>query len=341
MGAAVRAGACLAIGIAAASCAAGPADCSGRELAVCIEEAGFEGTAYLEQGSEVLLWQRFGDSVAVRAGSEARYRIGSLTKSFTAALVLRLEEQGKLGLSDPLSRWIPGFAQGDSIRLHHLLHHQAGIRPFTKDDFDSLRARSLTLEEVVEILRGRALRFRPGTDVEYSDPGYLVLGRVVELATGRAWEEVLRSELTGPLGLTSVAFAEWDADVPDLAPGRNAAGSPVTPVDYSFVRSSGGLVASASDVARWTRLLLGGDVLGETATHQLMTADRNEFGYGWVVTQRLGRPVLFHNGQVSGFFAFTGHFPDDAVTVVLLSNRERPTGALAAGLARAMMGAKP
>lgn len=158
---------------------------------------------------------------------DTRLRIGSITKDVTAALVLALQDEGTLSTDDPVARFLPNFPAGDRIRIRHLLNHTHGIPNWRAlPEADYLAATGVSIEEAVEILARRPLEFEPGTERRYGSSGYLMLARIIEVATGRPYEEVLRTRILEPLGLADTGSLRGLAIVPRLAEAYEPTGSP-------------------------------------------------------------------------------------------------------------------
>ena len=256
--------------------------------------------------------------------TSTRFRLASVSKSFTALLVLQLVEQGRLGLDDPLERYVPGFVGGDKIHIRHLLSHTAGM-----PDFVSVEQAMKTPPECVA-----------GERLNYSNVGYTVLARVVEKVTGRAYEAQLRAGILDPLGLAGTGV---DQEKPA---GHGAAAGylfteqgGVVPAEYSAMSgtdaAAGGLHSTAEDMTRWLQALLAGRIVKpETlalATSPVTLADghRGGYGFGFMTIPYRGLREFGHGGDISGFNTYYAVYPDEHLSVIVLSNvGMRPPGPL-------------
>jgi CubicO group peptidase (beta-lactamase class C family) len=289
-----------------------------------------------------------------------------LSKQFTAAAVLRLQDQGKLSVDDPLCRWVQPCPEAwRPITLHHLLTHQSGVPDLmTRRDWPKLRFQEWTPAELVAGSARLPLDFEPGTDVTYSNAGYNLLGSVVEAASGRPFAEQLRADLLDPLGMKNTG---WDDDTVPLAMGyaKTAEGLGRRPRSAAkVVFASGALYSNLDDMLAWSRALHGGRVLSERSYAQMTAADpaRHPVRARWGVPQRFGYGLfsgspglrvlppfadrqLFHSGSWSGFRAHMAHQPDADVHLIVLSNNydgETPLGFLTSrGMAEALGRAVP
>jgi len=277
-----------------------------------------------------------------------------VSKQFTAALILRLQDRGVLSVNDPLCRWIQPCPEAwRPITLHHLLTHQSGVPDLmSRRDWSKLRWRKWTPAELAADSARLRLEFAPGADVKYSNAGYNLLGSVVEAASGRAFAQQLHADLLDPLGLKNTG---WDDDTVPLATGYAETAEGLGPrrrSGASGVFASGALYSTVDDMLGWSRALHGGRVLSPRSYAQMTAADRarhplrmrwglpQRFGYGLfsgAPGQRVLPPFpdhqLFHGGSWSGFWAHMTHQPDADVHLILLSNNydgETPLGFAAA-----------
>lgn len=362
-----RAGLFSSLLLVALLAATAPAEVAGQEpisraadlLEAYHETRRFDGAALVARGDSVLLARGFGEADrawGIPNGPDVRYRIGSVTKQFTAALVLRLAEEGKLALDSTVSTYLPDYPspQGEEIALHHLLTHTSGIPSYTGfPDFGERWMRNpVTPDSLVSVFSPMELEFEPGTDWNYSNSGYFLLGYVVERVTGQAYEEALRERVLAPLGLEDTGY-DRHADVLE----RRAEGYVRTPagferadyLDTSLPYAAGSLYSTVRDLFRWTRALHGGEVFDDPASYERMTAPyRQDYGYGLVVGAIQPGPeadsvrYVGHGGGINGFTSQVQYFPGSGYTLVLLDNSSSGSvNQLATGLAVALHGGEP
>lgn len=312
----------------------------------------FSGAVLVARGDRVLFREAYG--LADRAKGEPltpehRFRIASVSKQFTAALILRLHDRGVLDVDDPVCRWVSPCPEAwRPVTLHHLLSHQSGVPDLmSRADWGKMRWRSWAPAELAADSAGSPLEFPPGSNVRYSNAGYNLLGLVVERATGRPYAEHLRTDLLDPLGLKDTGY---DDETVPLATGYDGA-DPRRRSNASVVFAAGGLYSTVGDLHRWNRALHGGRLLSRES-HRRMVAHPaagafrstvrygvpQTLGYGLLagspgrrVDPRLDAAQIFHSGSWSGFLAFTTWSPREDVTVVVLQNdyRQGRTGFLA------------
>jgi CubicO group peptidase (beta-lactamase class C family) len=281
-----------------------------------------------------------------------RFRIASTTKQFTAALVLRLVEQGKLRLDGRIVDYLPDYPrpQGERVTLHQLLSHTAGLPDYPRLPrfYDDRATRAHTTAELVALFDSLPLTHEPGARWDYSNSHYVVLGAVIERVTGESYATALRTRLLEPLGLRETAY---DDPLP-VVEGR-AAGYVRTPdgivnapfIDPSVVFAAGMLRSTTHDLLRWAGLLREGRVFRDSASAAAMFKAHADtglplggYGYGvFVGTQTLGGRavrVVQHGGTIHGFAAGFWRMPDEDRVVVVLDNTMNPkVPALTAALA--------
>jgi CubicO group peptidase (beta-lactamase class C family) len=275
----------------------------------------------------------------VPAATGTNYRLASLTKQFTATAVLLLVRDGKLTLDTPLTDALPEFPDyGRSIALRHLLTHTSGVpdyEPFVPDT-QSWQVRD---RDVLDILtRTDGADSPPGGAYSYSNSGYALLALVVEQASGQRFAAFLHDRIFEPLGMDgTVAFEDGISTVSNRAFGYTIADGQITRTDQSTtsaVLGDGGVYSSVEDLAKWDDALVRGLVLNgaewreATTPAQLTDGTVTEYGFGWFIDSYRGRPRHRHSGDTRGFNNVIMRFPDDGVTIVVLTNRDEsePSG---------------
>ena len=249
-----------------------------------------------------------------------RFRLASVSKSFTALLVLQLVEQGRLHLGDPLEKHLPGVVGGDVMTIHHLLSHTAGMPDFT------------SFEEAAKLPR----EYAPGKRLNYSNLGYSALARVIEKVTGKTYEALLREGILDPLGMKD-SGCDWRGASPDSrATGYlfdPAVGGPVLAEHTDADLASGGIYSTAEDMARWVKGLSDGRIVKAATREKAWTpvvlgdGRRGAYGYGFMLVPYRGLREVAHGGDISGFNSYVAIYPTESLAVVVLSNvGMRPPG---------------
>jgi len=253
---------------------------------------------------------------------DTRFRIGSLTKQFTAAAILLLQQDGKLKTSDSISRFYPDApAAWSRITLRNLLTHTSGIPDV---DFGQiLKFSPHTPEELMKGIPEEPLKFPPGTKYEYANINYMLLDRVIEKASGGPYCRFLKDRIFTQLQLNETG-CDWNSTlVPHRAYGYHpSAGGPVAVEDddLSSLAGAGNLYSSTGDLIRWTEALHGGKVLSPASLAEMLTPFLDSYGYGLQIDSGEGALDISHNGAVDGFFSFLDYIPQTRTTVVVLSN---------------------
>ena len=278
-----------------------------------------------------------------------RFHVASVTKPFTAAAVLLLEERGKLSLNDSVSRHLPGYPNGDRIRIKHLVEQTAGI-PNLGSGPDWARQERLpyTTEELVALFKDLPLEFEPGSQSRYSNSNYNLLTLIIEKVSGQSYESYLGENIWTPLGLhTTVDGSDMTRLVPNRATGVEPAGLRDVRlprfIDWSSRRGSGSLVTTASDLDRFVDAVYGGKLLQPASLAKIL-APAEGFAYGWARGERFGRKVMRGSGRSPGYNASVQRYLDDGTTVIVLTNSYSPVGqdsVFLAGIHAAVFGQAP
>lgn len=307
----------------------------------------FEGFVLVAQHDRPIYAHAFGfaDREHARAATaDTSFRIGSITKQFTATAILTLEQDGKLSVSDPVSKHLPDYTgPAKDVTLHQLLTHTAGVPNFTADA--ALLARKnqrWTVPQLLATFQALPLEFTPGTKFAYSNSGYAILGAIVERVSGRSYGEYVTAELFAKAGMTRTVVGDAAGD-PDRAEGYAVAGDAVKPaaaIDMSLPFSAGAVRSTAHDLVRWHRALSGDAILGAVAKAKLYAPALEGYAYGWMIAKPSGHRAIWHNGGIDGFQADLWRVPDADLVVIVLSNREgTDTSAVARAAIDAAFGA--
>jgi CubicO group peptidase (beta-lactamase class C family) len=304
----------------------------------------FTGGVLVARGDEVLFRQVYGyadRNLMKPLALNSRFRLASVSKQFTAAAILRLQDEGVLSVEDPLCKWIqPCPAAWAPIRLHHLLSHTSGVPDLmARPGWGVRRVTPATVAELTAESARYGLQFPPGTKVRYDNAGYNLLGAVVEKATRQPLHAWLKDAFFEPLGMADTGYDDGASDV--VMGYANLAGGPTEQPDanVSIIFAAGALYSTLDDLLVWERALHGGRLL-TPRSYAMMIADhapedtppergrpRRDWGYG-LFSNSLGRRVspdfldrqIYHTGSWSGFRNMVTWQPDAEVTVIVLSN---------------------
>ena len=295
-------------------------------------EDGLSGTLLVEKDGAVILHKGYGwadRGRRVPATTRTPYHLGSLAKQFTASAIYQLEARGRLSTADSLAKWFPEAPPDKrGITIDQLLHHTAGFAYLPRGSFGD----TISVDSMVHEHFGIPLAFPPGERYQYSSPGYNLLAAIVEKASGRSFEEYLRTEIFAPAGMSATSFEDdtsrW---VPALRTrsysGVNSTDPQVFPV--RFVPKSmgaGSVVSTAADLWKWEQAIRGARVLDTEALAKQfapgpVSSPTSHYGGGWqIVTSRRGTQVVLHGGDFGGFNTMMSRFLDEHATIVVLSN---------------------
>lgn len=299
----------------------------------------FRGVVVIARGDSVLFRGTYstpGEKPGVAGAAMERFPIASLTKTFTAAAVLLLVDRRQLALGDPVSRYVPDFPQANRITIEMLLTHRSGLpNEATFPDFVSRLNEPLTLQESIQRLAARPLDFEPGTNVAYSNSGYMLLAYVVERVSGVPFHQFVDSAILAPLHLREIEPVTSAARAGRLAPGFFVGPPPrftvpVPRIEFSHAIGSGSLSASAEGLYHWARAAMQG---------QLLTVRTRPFG--WSVNQRLGMRTYEQTGNLPGYLAAIMWFEPEDLYVVFLSSVQSGTAFFRAPTALASIALGP
>jgi len=310
-------------------------------LSQYVEDELYSGELLIALGDEILLHQRYGyRDWSTRAPLPERgiYKIGSVTKQFTAAAVLKLEEQGLLGTSDPIARHIPELPRaltardGQAVTIHHLVTHTSGL---PNPMYANIWGPEQGFDALLEALQGAQLRHAPGAEFHYNNTGYAILGEIVGRAAGTSFELALRRALWEPAGLRDTAIKLDQrqraqqvlghvSTVFSLVPSAQAFGRFVTGAYDWDLLANGNVSSSVLDLHRWVRALQEGALFTPARTAKMLTPAEHEYAYGWLEKryEGLDEPLYWHNGAIIpfGYTADVGWTRESRLIVINLCN---------------------
>ena len=307
------------------------------------------------QGQDTIVMKGYGaaDLVAhIAAGPKTVYRIGSMSKQFTAAEIMRQVERGKISLDDDVSKFLPDVPlHGNRVTIRQLLNHTSGIPDYgASSAWRNSWTREVTPRQIVALVENSPFDFAPGTRWRYSNTGYTLLGMVLEKVTGEAYASLLQRELFTPLGLTQTSYCPTTANDSLYATGYAVANGGVAPAPFlsmSQFFSSGALCSTVGDLVRWQRALAGGKVVSAQSYELMTTPDtlndgsRLTYGFGLGPGELKGHAGVAHGGGLAGFTTFGIFFPADTLNVVVFSNASSGPDPLALNIARTALGIPP
>jgi D-alanyl-D-alanine carboxypeptidase len=286
------------------------------------------------QGGKIVYTHAYGKAHInpdMPARPEMRYSIGSISKQFTAAAILILQEQGKLSLDDAVGKYVPGLTRGDEVTIRQILSHTSGYQDFWPEDYlMTPMMKPATAQQILDAWAKKPLDFEPGTKWQYSNTNFVIAGLIVEKVSGQKLFEFLGEHVFHPLGMKSV----WDSDEArltqtDATAYIRAALGPLRAAPKEgrgWMFAAGELAMTAHDLALWDESLIARSVLKPESYKEMFTEVKlkdgsgTHYGLGVEVTQRDGHLSIEHSGEVTGFVSDTEVLVDDGVAVAVLTN---------------------
>jgi len=298
-------------------------------------QGGFSGAALVARDGKVLLSKGYGPANRewdIPNTPRTRFRIGSITKQFTAAAILLLQERGKLSVSDPLGNYLEDCPQTwRDVTIHHLLSHTSGI-PDRALPLDTPPAGfPPTLDGMAARYVNTPLLFPAGENWAYSNAGYILLGYLIEKVSGQRYEQFLRENIFEPLKMKNTGYDDSRQPVPRRAAGYICTGITVINAPYTdtnIAHAAGALYSTVEDLYRWEQALFGGKLLSPASLQVMTTTIAGGYGYGQFIGKQFDRTVISHEGRTSGFAGYLGYFTNERVTIVLLLNYDIGLAAL-------------
>jgi CubicO group peptidase (beta-lactamase class C family) len=262
---------------------------------------------------------------------EMIFRIGSITKQFTAAAILKLVEQGKLSLDDDVTKYLPEYpTHGHPITIERLLSHTSGIANYTDQPGWLATIRTdQTPTQLIAMFKDLPPDFAPGEKWSYTNSGYILLGAIIQKVSGQPYPDYIEKQLLEPLGLQQTGYDNTDMIIPGRVVGYGYLdGSYVnnTYLSMSQPYAAGGLMSTVDDLRRWTEAFLGGKVVSPALVQRALTPAKlangtpTDYGYGWAFGTFEGHRIIQHGGGIFGFSAYELVMPDDHFFVAVLSN---------------------
>lgn len=262
---------------------------------------------------------------------EMLFRIGSMTKQFTAIAILQLVEEGKIGLQDSIQKYIKDFpSKGYTITIENLLTHTSGIKDYLSEISNpSKQKETYTSKDGVDYIKDAPLNFKPGSNFRYSNSDYYLLGYIIEMVTGETYEKYLQENVLDKAGLKNTFYIGSKNNIPDMAQGYSKFDDKteraiLQPVDILY--SAGGLISNVDDIYKWYKALYNLQLVKketlEKATTPFKFSDGtfSQYGYGWFIKSLDGSKTIEHSGSTDGFQSDEIYIPDENVFVVALYN---------------------
>jgi CubicO group peptidase (beta-lactamase class C family) len=269
------------------------------------------------------------DSVPVT--TETKFRIGSVTKNFTAAAILKLQEQGKLNVADPVSSVLPDFPGGDRVAIAQLLNHTSGIFSYTNapEFFDTVRL-EIEAKDLIASFQDKPFDFDPGTKFAYNNSGYFLLGHMVAELSGVSYEAFLSEHFFQPLGMQQTGVHNSKQILRHEAEGYSFTGAGYEKAldwDMSHAGGAGALYSTVGDLDLWVRGLFGAEAIEPSSLEAMLTSTilkedevDTHYGFGWFIDTHRGLRRYSHGGGLQGFSSHLAYYPDQDLCIAVLHN---------------------
>ena len=307
-------------------------------------------SVFVLSGNDTLLLRSYGhanleDSVATKPRTV--FRIGSVTKPFTATAVIQLVQEGRITLDDSIQQFLPTFpTQGHRVTIRHLLTHTSGIRSYT-----SVKGYDPNLDappdSVIALIARQPFDFPPGERFLYNNSGYYLLGIILERVTGHPYHRVVQNRFTAPLGLPDTRYCFLRPVIPRRAAGYTVDGGPFINARYNAMSqpfAAGGLCSTVLDLVTWARTLFSGQMIrpdlleAMTTPARLKDGSTTGYGFGLSIDAFDGHRRISHGGGINGFTSSLAYYPDDDLTIVVLANANTDLSRLVVPITRVALG---
>lgn len=293
------------------------------------------GVAIVVKRGEIVYHKAYGKAsieLDVPMKTDNVFRIGSITKQFTASAILKLVEEGKISLDDEITKFLPDYpTQGHKITVHHLLNHTSGIKSYTNlEKWDSqTHRRDFTPQEMVDFFKEEPMEFAPGEKHNYNNSGYFLLGYIIEKASGMTYEEYIETKLFAPLGMKNSYYGHPEEIVANRANGYTPGENGYTNAAYVSMTQpygAGSLLSTVEDLSTWYHAVVAGKVISEANLAKaleptvLNDGSTEDYGYGWGIFDVKASKAFGHGGGIHGFLTASTFIPEEGVFVAVFSN---------------------
>ena len=299
----------------------------------------FNGSALVAENGKVIFKKGFGLANMewnIPNQPDTKFRLGSITKQFTATLILQLVEQGKIKLDGKLTDYLPDYRKdtGAKVTIHNLLSHTSGVPNYTAQPgfFQNVSRNPFVVDDFIKKYASGDLEFEPGTKFNYSNSGYFLLGAIVEKVTGKSYEQVLKENILDPLGMKNSGYDHYNTIISKRATGytKTPGGYENAPyLDMTIPYAAGSLFSTVEDLFLWDQALYGDKILSAKSKELMFKPNLSNYGYGFVMTKvtlgptKMEVPVIRHGGGINGFNTTIVRLVNDKRLIVLLDNTER------------------
>lgn len=295
----------------------------------------FMGSVLVVRDGEIIISKGYGFAdIAhnVHNTPQTAFRIGSVSKQFTAMAILQLYDKELLDINDPISKYIPYYPNGEKITIHNLLNHTSGIPNLTDfEGFQNYMKIDHEIDEILEYFMNKPLEFDPGEQFKYSNSGYIVLSKIIEVVSEQPFKTYISENIFQPLDMQNSGLDDYYTIIPGMAEGYIFWDGNYRYDEYvsmTIPLGGGGLYSSAEDLYKWDRALYESDILSDSSKNLMFSKsviqDSSDtttyYGYGWGISKEDGKTKYSHSGGIEGFLSYIGRYPDDDLTIIILAN---------------------
>jgi len=293
------------------------------------------GVALISRDGQVLYRKAFGMAnleLGVEMKPEHVFRIGSITKQFTACAILKLAEEGKLDLQAKITQYIKDYpTHGHTITIEHLLTHTSGIKSYTgmEEWTSELRKKDFTPEELVDFFKNQPMDFAPGEEFRYNNSAYFLLGYIIETVSGKSYESYIEEKFFQPLGMSNSSYGSTSRIIGMRADGYARDGDEYKNDDFLSMTqpySAGSLLSTVDDLQTWYTAVMNKEVISESSLEKATTSSvlnngkLTGYGYGWFLGNIQESPCIYHGGGINGYLTASIFLPEEQLFVAVFSN---------------------
>lgn len=292
----------------------------------------------IAQDGEILYQKGFGYANLenqIPITPQTKFRIGSMTKQFTASAILKLQEESLLKVTDRLSKFLPDYPRGDEVTIRHLLTHTSGIHNYTDyPEFAATVETYIEAEEMIELFKADKFDFAPGEKWSYSNSGYFLLGHIIEKVSGQSLKNYLKHHFFDPTGMKNTEVRNSKHPPQNEATGYSyTGGKPEKAVNWDMSRAggAGNLYSTVQDLYRWNEAIFNNKLLNQNTLKSAFTpvkindgsqgdAFGSQYGYGWMLMEKRGLKEIGHGGGLPGWMSYLTRYPQQNLTITILAN---------------------
>lgn len=320
-------------------------------LSEITKQGRFTGAALVARDGKVIFSKGYGLANAefdIPNTPQTKFRLGSVTKQFTATAILLLQERGKLSVQDSVCKFFDACPEAwKEVTVHHLLTHTGGFPNFTNfPDYTKTMMIPTSMESLIARFKDKPLDFKPGEKWNYSNSGYVALGYIVEKVAGEPYESFVQKNIFNPLKMANTGYDHHETILKNRATGYSLdKGQKVNslPIDMTIPHGAGALYSTVEDLFTWNEALFSDKLLSAKSREAMMTPVKNGYGYGIGMSEQLKRKSVSHSGGINGFSTILVRFPEEKITIVVLRNADYGSpnpGKVALDLAAIVFGEK-